>query len=69
MCSFLRFNFFTGTFKRFFRNIPEGFRREVKLLATLAWNVRLFFLGRNTPNSEFLDVANKEIKKVTWHRC
>ena len=29
----------------------------------------IIFLGRNTPNNKFLDVTNKETKKVMWHRC
>ena len=29
----------------------------------------IIFLGRNTPNNKFLDVTNKETKKVTWRRC
>ena len=66
---FERFKCFTGTFKRFCGNIPERLQREVHLSVTLVWNLRLFFLSRNTTNNKFLDVANKEIKKVTWHRC
>ena len=60
---FLKYNFFIGSFKFFFRNIPERLRREVHLSVTLALNLRLFFLGRSTPSNKFLDVANKEIKK------
>ena len=29
----------------------------------------MIFLRRNTPNNKDLDATNKNIKKVTWHRC
>ena len=29
----------------------------------------IIFLGRNTIKNKFLDVTNKETKKVMWHRC
>ena len=29
----------------------------------------IIFLGRNTPNNKFLDVRNKETKKVMRHCC
>ena len=28
----------------------------------------IIFLSTNTPNNKFLDVTNKETKKVMWHR-
>ena len=28
----------------------------------------IIFLGRNTSDNKFLDVTNKETKKVMWHR-
>ena len=67
------FNLFTGTFKRFCRNIPERLLREAHLSVTPVWNLMseivVIFLGRNTSNKKFLDVTNKETKKVIRHRC
>ena len=64
---FKRFNFFTGTFKEFYR-------KKAHLSVRLAWNLYLFFvaiifLGRNTPGNKFVDITNKETNKVMWHRC
>ena len=62
-----RFNFFTGTFKGFCRNIPELLLREIHLSMTLARNVWLFFvrlyyffLVEIKPDNKFLDVTNKK---------
>ena len=70
-----KFNFFTGTFERFFLNIPELLLREVpfsdtclKFMATFIKIVTIF-LGRNKKGNEFLDVKNKETNKVMCHRC
>ena len=38
-------------------------------LTAIFLKIVIIFLGRNTPNNKFLDVANKETKKVTWHGC
>ena len=58
---FLRFNFFTGTFKGFYWNIPELLLRKARLSVTLAWNLQFFFvaiifLGRNARGNKFVYV-------------
>ena len=40
----------------------------LKFTAIFCETVIIFF-GRNTPNNMFLDVTNKETKKVMWHHC
>ena len=73
---FLRFNFFTGTFEGFCRNILELLQTEVHLSVRLYLKMMaifcklvIIFLGRNTTSNRFLDVRSKETNKVMRYRC
>ena len=39
----------------------------LKFIVTFC-RIVICFIGRNTPNTKFLDVANKEANNVMWYR-
>ena len=74
MCSkgFLKIQLFHRYFKKdFVEKFQNAYWEKYTCLKFRAVfrKIVIIALVRNTPNNKFLDVTNKETKKVTWHCC
>ena len=72
MCSkgFLNIQLFHRYFEKILPKHSRVLTERITPFSDLFFcEIVIIFLGRNTPNNMFLDVKNKETKKVMWHRC